>query len=818
MIRTLILGLILALAPMIARAQAPATASAAVPAQPAPLSMAQAQHALEVLKDDQKRAAFIATLEALARVQPAPGPAVAAAPGPTSAPPPSHAPPSPVAAAPPSPVAPAPGNPTAPSLAAGTAAAAAAQPTAAAPEAEKPLPLPLEPDSVGAQVLVGASDLLSRVSTEAIGTLRTVKSIPSLWDWAVVMVTNPLGRATLFETAWRLAVVLACALGLEWLAWRGLRRAFVALNAMSPVRDRPNDAQPEADAPRSVPCIGPGSDNETGPEEGPVRAEEGQTEPALCRGPSAWTLLRRLPLVLARLSLEALPIVVFAVVGHIVAGSGIGGNRLIRLVLLAAVDAYVLCRAVLIIARMILSPSLPRLRLVHLTNQGAAYAMRWLKRITVVSVFGYAAAEAGLLLGMTSAAHDALLKAVGLADHVFVGIIIFENRATIANWISGPVTASGTFAVFRRRTADIWHWIALFYLAALWLVWAIELRNGFSLLLRLFITTALVMGGTRLLLIVLLGTLDRTLRIGPEVSARYPGLEQRARLYHPLLRSALTALVFGMAFVVLLQFYGLDTLRSLTGTELGLRLLSALGTITVTLLVALLVWEGANAMMERHLARLTRQAQIARSARLRTLLPLLRTSLFIVILVVVVLTVLSEIGVNIAPLLAGAGIVGVAIGFGSQKLVQDLITGLFLLLENAMQVGDMVTVSGLSGTVEALSVRTIRLRAPDGSVHIIPFSAVTSVTNTNRGIGNAAVEVMVAYDEDTDRVGEVLKEIATEMRKQEPFKSAMLSDLQLWGVDKISPSSVTLIGQIVCTDSGRWPVQREFNRRVKRRF
>ena len=169
-----------------------------------------------------------------------------------------------------------------------------------------------------------------------------------------------------------------------------------------------------------------------------------------------------------------------------------------------------------------------------------------------------------------------------------------------------------------------------------------------------------------------------------------------------------------------------------------------LGTLVVTLLLALLVWEAANAAIERHLARLAREQQVARSARLRTLLPLLRTTLLVTILLVAGLMVLSEIGVNIAPLLAGAGIVGVAIGFGSQKLVQDLITGIFLLLENAMQVGDWVTVSGLSGTVENLSVRTIRLRAGDGSVHIIPFSAVTTVTNVNRGLGNASVSVDVA--------------------------------------------------------------------------
>ena len=180
--------------------------------------------------------------------------------------------------------------------------------------------------------------------------------------------------------------------------------------------------------------------------------------------------------------------------------------------------------------------------------------------------------------------------------------------------------------------------------------------------------------------------------------------------------------------------------------------------------------------------------------------------------------ILSEIGINIAPLLAGAGILGVAIGFGSQKLVQDLITGIFLLLENAMQVGDTVTVSGLSGVVEALSVRTIRLRAGDGSVHIIPFSAVTSVTNVNRGLGNASINVAVPYDEDTDRVAEELKAIVAGMRADPELSAKMLSDLQLWGVDKVDGGSVTIAGQVVCTDSGRWAVQREFNRRMKRRF
>jgi small-conductance mechanosensitive channel len=292
----------------------------------------------------------------------------------------------------------------------------------------------------------------------------------------------------------------------------------------------------------------------------------------------------------------------------------------------------------------------------------------------------------------------------------------------------------------------------------------------------------------------------------------------RAARYYPIISVGVTTIMAIIGVTVLLELSGISSIGWLLGSTLGWQVVSALVSIIITLCAAIVAWEAVNASMERHLDRLSRQAQMARVTRLRTLLPMLRTSLAIGILILVVLTILSQIGINIAPLLAGAGIVGVAIGFGSQKLVQDLITGLFLLLEDAMQVGDWVTLAGVSGSVEKLSIRTIRLRAGDGSLHIIPFSSVTMVNNTNRGLGNAAVSVTVAAREDPDEVGDVLKSIVAEMRQDPAFKPMILSDLQYWGVDKIDGSSIVLVGQVVCTDSGRWGVQREFNRRYRKRF
>jgi small-conductance mechanosensitive channel len=337
-------------------------------------------------------------------------------------------------------------------------------------------------------------------------------------------------------------------------------------------------------------------------------------------------------------------------------------------------------------------------------------------------------------------------------------------------------------------------------------------------LLRFVVVTVVVLGLARLISVVALGSLDRLFHLHPGVAARYPALEARANRYYPLLRGMISGAVWLATIVALLEAWGLRALSWFSQGRTGDKLVSALITVGVAIIVAIVIWETANAAMDRQLARLSQEQQTSRIARVKTLLPILRNILLIAIVVILGLTVLNQIGVNIAPLLAGAGILGVALGFGSQKLVQDLITGLFLLLENAMQVGDWVTAGGLSGSVETLSIRTMRLRAGDGSLHIIPFSAVTTVTNTNRGVGNAAVSVNVALREDPDRVGDALKAIAAEMREDPKFAAGMQSDLQLWGVDKVDASVMTIVGQIVCTDSARWGVQREFNRRVRLKF
>jgi small-conductance mechanosensitive channel len=527
-------------------------------------------------------------------------------------------------------------------------------------------------------------------------------------------------------------------------------------------------------------------------------------------------LLRLLPFVLVRLLLDLVPIGVFAATGNLLTAAIPVLNGQIRLLVLAIVNAYAICRAALCAGRMLISPGEKRLRLWRLDDASARFVMVWLRRIVIIAVFGDALVGVALLLGLDQSAHDGLERLIALALALLLIAVVIRSRRGVAAYIRAPSFRGSHIPRWRAWLAEAWPYLAVITIVTAWVGAASGTRTGIAALYLPGVTLAAVIVG-RLAVIVMLGTLERALYFDPEVQERIPGLRRRIAGYRRPLEYAAVAAIAGLSAIVLLQLWGAPAFTWFTAGSVGHRLVSALLTITVAVIAAAAIWEVTHAMLDAHLSRLGDDGRV-RAARLMTLLPMLRTALLTTILTIVGLTALSEIGVNIAPLLAGAGIAGIAIGFGSQRLVQDVITGVFVLFENVIQIGDGMTVAGLTGKIEALSVRTMRLRASDGSVHIIPFSSVTTITNSNRGLGNAAVSVTVAYDEDTDRVGEVLGEIADEMRQDREFAPGMLSDLQLNGVDALHPWGVTVIGQIVCTDTARWQVQREFNRRMKKRF
>jgi len=662
----------------------------------------------------------------------------------------------------------------------GDAAAASPAPAATepAPEAAAPPPI-LKPDTVTAHLWTAIASRVDGVSAAIVAAIRGIADLPALIGAAGQLLVDPVARTRLIDASWKLLLALGLGLLLDRLAQRLLR----------PARER--------------------------------------LEAAAARPAQRWGVLRKLALTPAWLLLEALPVLGFGALA-------LGAAQLLsplpttRLVGLTIGKLYIAARLAFILARLLLAPGNAALRLVPVSDAAAAYGLGQLRRFLAIGLGGFALAEAGQLLGLPWSAYDAILNLTLLLLSLLLAGLVLRYRQPVADLLrAGPLgeaEAAEELSDSRRllrglrdRAGAIWHIVVIAWLLAVWVIWALAVEGGLRALSIGTLLTLAILGAAKLL--------DEGMQRGLRDLARPPADagEGRRRFaarfapYAPVLRSMASLALGGGALVLLLETWGLDSLDWFRSGALGWRLVQTLLSIGTSVLLALAVWEIANGMIQRRLLRMEGDREAA-GARMRTLLPMLRTVLGAVIVTFVVLNTLSQLGVNVAPLLAGAGVIGLAVGFGSQTLVRDVITGIFLLLEDAVAVGDVVQLGGLTGVVENLSIRSIKLRATDGSLHIIPFSAVTTVTNMTRDFAFAVIDITIPYAEDVERVFQALRDVGAELRGESRLAPHIRDDIDVMGVDKLNDASLTVRARIKTDPAQRWPVARELNARVKRRF
>lgn len=204
--------------------------------------------------------------------------------------------------------------------------------------------------------------------------------------------------------------------------------------------------------------------------------------------------------------------------------------------------------------------------------------------------------------------------------------------------------------------------------------------------------------------------------------------------------------------------------------------------------------------------------------RAETLVRLLRQGVIIVLWVVALLVVLREMGMDIGPILASAGVVGLAVGFGAQNLVRDVISGFFMILENQVRVGDVAVVNGTGGLVEAINFRTIILRDLAGVVHVFPNGTVNTLSNMTKEWSAYVFNLGVAYKEDVDRVSEIIKSVAQQLREDPHFGALMIEDAEIFGLDQFGDSAIVIKGRLKTKPIKQWEVGREFQRRIKQAF
>lgn len=204
--------------------------------------------------------------------------------------------------------------------------------------------------------------------------------------------------------------------------------------------------------------------------------------------------------------------------------------------------------------------------------------------------------------------------------------------------------------------------------------------------------------------------------------------------------------------------------------------------------------------------------------RVATLIGLLRTIALVLLWAVVLVIALGQIGLDVTPILAGAGIIGLAVGFGAQNLVRDVISGFFMVLEDQVRVGDVAIVNGTGGLVETITFRTIVLRDLSGVVHIFPNGTINTLSNMTKEWSGYVIDVGVAYKEDTDHVVEVMVRVAEEMRQDPDLGPKMLEPIEVFGVDDFADSAVVIKARLKTHPIQQWTVGREYRRRLKKAF
>ncbi|MEM6944168.1 MAG: mechanosensitive ion channel domain-containing protein, partial [Pseudomonadota bacterium] len=477
-------------------------------------------------------------------------------------------------------------------------------------------------------------------------------------------------------------------------------------------------------------------------------------------------------------------------------------------------NAFLVVEFIKAVIRAFLAPSEGLIRPLPLTDRAAVYWHRWSNFL--ISLLGY-----GLMLAVplvndvvnlfTGRATTVLIFAVFLL--ISMVLVILNRKAPAAYFrrraedTGGDVTL-GTiaYAAHLFPLAIIAYLITLFVLAV-----ADTGQVGPAVILTLKVIGVVAIG------VAAVNALSRAsnhgVRLPGTMTRTLPMLEQRLNTFVPAFLSIVRFVVFVAVIGAAIDIVGLFNFSAWLDGELGGDAAAIVTSVVLIVLGAFVIWIAIMSWID---FRLTPRGFRIVTSREQTLLTLLRNAASIAIIVVATMFSLSEIGINIAPLIASAGVFGLAIGFGAQKLVQDIITGVFIQFENACNVGDVITVGGITGTVEKLTIRSVSLRDLYGTYHVIPFSSVDMVSNFMRGFAYHVADLGIAYREDVEEAKQAMLDCFAEMQSDRDWGGKIIGDLDWFGVQSLGDSSVVLRARIKTIPGQQWGVGRRYNELLKK--
>ncbi|MFT0544938.1 mechanosensitive ion channel domain-containing protein [Allopusillimonas ginsengisoli] len=529
-------------------------------------------------------------------------------------------------------------------------------------------------------------------------------------------------------------------------------------------------------------------------------------------------LSRKLIGVAAALGIDISATLLAALAGYTVTLS-LAGTGSTSLFAFEFINAFVMVEAVKALSRGLFATRYDQLRLLPLSPEAANYWNLWISRL--ITATGYA------LLFIVPLANTLFPESVShivgliimLGVYVYAVGVVWKNRKTVRAGLlrHADQASAAIFGTLTRVLARVWHIVAILYFTVLLIVSQIAQQEALRFMGRATLQSAISIGAGVLLAAALTKLLERHLSLPHRWRDAVPSLEARVNSYVPAFLRSLRLLILIVVSLVVLDAWHAFDLAGWLESKSGQSVITHLVRIGLILGLAALSWTVVASLIEH---RLTGSGASRRQVteRQKTLLMLFRNAAAILIGTMTILILLSQIGINIGPLIAGAGVAGLAIGFGAQKLVQDVITGIFIQLENGMNQNDIVEVAGLFGTVEKITIRSVVVRTLDGGYHLIPFSVIDRVSNHTRDFGYHLGEYNIAHRESVDEAIAQLELAFQDLMKNPTLSKEVMSNIDIPGVTALNERGFTIRVLIKTTPGNQWAVQRAFNRLVKERF
>ncbi len=492
-------------------------------------------------------------------------------------------------------------------------------------------------------------------------------------------------------------------------------------------------------------------------------------------------------------------------------------------------------RVLVFLARFVLSPAKPTLRLVPMADEDAKFLNRWFVRIIASAAVIVGASKVIERMAISEELYLLIYSAAGLSVFLLLILMIWQSRERVAQAICQD-SADGIcdHSPLRTGFAKSWHIFAILYVVFVGCFWQISaLIAGNVTILKLIASLFVIplflgidQWGQRLLKVAS-GELPETIDLSGDDREDEPDTlgestldaEEKPIAHHyvPFVKRLFRIVLLVAMFFLILRLWGIDisVTRAFSSTVLS---------VIVVFLLGLIVWEYSKTLIDRKLREEfpdddeEMEEGGAGGTRKGTLLLLLRKFVLAVLVVIVSMIMLSEMGIDIGPMIAGAGIVGLAIGFGAQTLVKDIISGVFFLIDDAFRIGDYVETAGQRGSVEHISIRSMRLRHHRGPVITVPFGDMNTVTNYSRDYHIMKLNIRVRYDTDVDKVRKIIKKISKEIQNDEKLSAGLLGKIKSQGVREMDDSAMIMRIKFKTVPGQQFLVRRVVYQRVQEAF